>query len=82
MFLQDSVGTGKTHKVRVMLTELRNRGIPYVISATTGIAEVQYPRRQTVHSLFSLGVDENEGSRFLSSIGRNAQKAKSYWPLD
>jgi Cdc6-like AAA superfamily ATPase len=76
MFLQGSAGTGKTHTVRAMLTELRNRGIAYFVSATTGIAAVQYPGGQTVHSLFSLGIDENQGSCFISHIGRNTQKTQ------
>jgi hypothetical protein len=40
MFLQGSAGTEKTHTVGAMRTELRNRRIPYFISATTRIAAV------------------------------------------
>jgi hypothetical protein len=78
MFLQGSAGTGKTHTVRAMITELRNRGFPYSISPTTGIAAVQYPGGETVHSLFSLGVDENQGSGFVSHGERTHEKLKSY----
>jgi hypothetical protein len=53
MFLQGSAGTGKTPTVRVILSEKQRRHIRCLVSATTGIASVQYPGRQTVHSLFS-----------------------------
>jgi hypothetical protein len=76
MFLQGSAGTGKKHIVRAMLTELRNRGITYFIGATTGIAAVQYPGGETVHSPFSLGIDDNQGSGFVSHIGKNTRKAE------
>jgi hypothetical protein len=76
MFLQGSAGAGKTHTVRAMRTELRKRGIPYFISAITGIAPVQYPGGQTVHSLFSLEIDENQCLLFISHIGRKNQKAE------
>jgi hypothetical protein len=76
MFLQSSAVSGKTHTVRAMLTQLRKRGIPYFIRAATGIAAVQHPGGHTVHSLFSLGIDENQGSLFILHIGRNTQKAQ------
>jgi hypothetical protein len=59
-----------------MPTELRNRVIAYFISAITGIAVMRYPGGEIVHSLFSLGIDENRGSLFISRIGRNTQKAQ------
>jgi hypothetical protein len=37
---------------------------------------MQYPGGQTVHLLFSLGIDENQGSVFISHIGRKTQKAE------
>jgi hypothetical protein len=43
MFLQESAGTGKTHTVRVILSELHRLGIRCLVSATSGIAAVQYP---------------------------------------
>jgi UDP-N-acetylmuramoylalanine-D-glutamate ligase len=58
MFLQGSAGTGKTHTVRMILSELERLGIRCLVSGTTGIAAVQYPEGQTVHSLFRLGLDE------------------------
>jgi hypothetical protein len=44
MFLQGSAGTGKTHTFRVILSELHRLGIRCLVSATTGIAAVQYPQ--------------------------------------
>jgi DNA helicase HerA-like ATPase len=75
MFLQGSAGTGKTHTVRVILAELRRRHIPYLVSATTGIAAVQYTGGQTVHSLFSLGIDERQSTSFTSHVGRGTLRA-------
>jgi hypothetical protein len=43
IFLQGSARKGKTHTVRVILSELQRLGIRCVIGATTGIAAVQYP---------------------------------------
>jgi hypothetical protein len=43
MLLQGSVGTGKMHTVRISLSELYRLGIHCLVSATTGIAAVQYP---------------------------------------
>jgi hypothetical protein len=76
MFLQGSAGTGKTYTVKVMLSELQRLGIQVLISATTGIAAVQYPGGQTVHSLFRLGIDELHGARFTSHIGRGTSRAR------
>jgi DNA replication protein DnaC len=53
MFLEGNAGTGKTHTARVILSELQRRHIQCLVSATTGIAAVQYPGRQKIHSLFS-----------------------------
>jgi hypothetical protein len=43
MFLQGSAGMGKTHSVRLILSEPHRLGIHCLVSATTGIAAVQYP---------------------------------------
>jgi hypothetical protein len=40
MFLQYSAGMGKTHMVRVILSELHRRGLWCLASAQTGIAAV------------------------------------------
>jgi hypothetical protein len=42
MFLQGSAATGKTHTGRAILSELHRRGVRCLVSATTGIAAVQY----------------------------------------
>jgi RecG-like helicase len=75
MLLKGSAGTGKTHTVKIILEILRERNIPYLISATTGIAAVQYSGGQTVHSLFSLGIDEVQTS-FHINIGSDSTKGK------
>jgi hypothetical protein len=76
MFLQDSAGTGKTHMVRMILSELHRRGIRCLVSATTGIAAVQYQGGQTLHSLFSLGIDEDRSSSFASNVGQGTARAR------
>jgi hypothetical protein len=43
MCLQGSAGTGKTHTVRVLLSELHRLGIRCLVGTTTWIAAVQYP---------------------------------------
>jgi RecG-like helicase len=70
MFLQGSAGTGKTHTVQEILLELHRRGFRCLVSATTGIAAVQYQSGQTLHSLFSLGIYEKGSSHFTSNIGQ------------
>jgi hypothetical protein len=51
-FLQGSAGTGKTYTVKALMGELRRRGKKCLITATTGIAAVQYQggRRYTHYS--------------------------------
>jgi transcriptional regulator of acetoin/glycerol metabolism len=64
MLLQGSAGTGKTRTVRVILSESQRKHIHCLVSATTGIAAVQYPGGQIVHSVFSLGIDERQNASF------------------
>jgi hypothetical protein len=58
IFLQGSTGTGEIHIVRVIFSELYRRHIHCLVRATSGIAALQYAGAQTVHSLFSFGIDE------------------------
>jgi hypothetical protein len=80
MFLQGSSGTGKTHTVRVFPSELQRRHIYCLVSATIGIAAVQYSRGQTVHSFFSFGIDERQNTSFASHIRRGTTRT-AYLPL-
>jgi hypothetical protein len=76
IFVQGSACTGKTHTVRAILSELHRRGIRCLVSATTGIAAVQYQGGQTLHSLFSLGIDEKRSSNFTSNIGQGTARVQ------
>jgi hypothetical protein len=75
MFLQGDVGTGKTHIVKVILSELRRLGRRCLVSAITGIVTIQYPRGQIVHSLFCLGINEWQNALFISYISRGTTLA-------
>jgi hypothetical protein len=74
MFLQGAAGTGKTFTVQRLLAELFNLGLNCIITATTGIAAVQYNQGTTLHSAFKLGIDETK-SVFCSTIGRDTALA-------
>jgi hypothetical protein len=74
-FLRGSAGTRKTYTVRIILAELRKFNIPNLISATTGIAALQYSSDHIIHSLFSRGIDENK-TGFTSHLGRGTEKAE------
>jgi hypothetical protein len=75
MLLQGSAGTSKTHTLRVILAVLKEMNIPHLICTTTRIVGVQYSGGQTVHSLFSFGISEDQTS-FISHIGSRSTKAK------
>jgi hypothetical protein len=74
--LQGSAGTGKTFTVNAIVSELRRLGKRCLITATTGIAAVQYLGGTTVHSLFKLGIDENARMDFRCNIGRDTPHAR------
>jgi hypothetical protein len=58
MFLQARAWTGKTDTIRATLSELSKKQILCLVSATIGIAAIQYPGRQTIRSLFCFDIDE------------------------
>jgi hypothetical protein len=81
-FLQGSAGTGKTYTVKALMREMARRGRTCLITATTGIAAVQYPGGTTVHSLFKLGIDESVSRDFRCNIGRDTWQARHILSAD
>jgi hypothetical protein len=75
MFLPGVAGTGKTFTVRRLIELLHAQGKRCLLSATTGIAAVQYPGGTTLHSLFKMGMDEINRGPFVSPIGRRTAHA-------
>ena len=76
IFLQGRAGTGKTFTTNVLINELRKKCFNVLICGTTGIAASQYNGATTVHSLFSLGIEQNiKGNEFKCNIGRKTNKA-------
>lgn len=56
---------------------LRNKNKKILIAGTTGIAASQYSGGSTLHSLFSLGIDQNDKNNiFKSKIGLKSFKGK------
>ena len=75
MFIQGRAGTGKTFLTKTLIGYLENQNFKILISGTTGIAASQYNRGTTIHSLFSLGLDDNESSTvFHTNIGKKTYK--------
>ncbi len=71
VFLTGEAGSGKTHVVNRYAAYLRERGIPYAMTASTGIAATHI-RGMTVHSWSGVGVHtdiDEEGFRKLAKNG-------------
>ena len=68
VFLTGEAGSGKTHVVNRYAEYLRSRGIPYAMTASTGIAATHL-RGMTIHSWSGVGVHtdiDDEGFKHLS----------------
>ena len=66
-FLQGRAGTGKTFTTNNLIKILKKQGKKVLITGTTGIAASQYSGGSTVHSLFSLGIDQYDDSTVFKS---------------
>ena len=84
IYLQGSAGTGKTFTVNCIINKLTSNK-KCLIGATTGIAATKYLSATTVHSLFNLGIDDEETelkSNFICPIGKNSFKANQFINCD
>jgi hypothetical protein len=70
MFLQGSVGSGKTFTVKALINALQSHRKKSLVYGTTDIAAVQYPGGTTPRSLFRLGIDEQSRGGFRSNVRR------------
>jgi len=81
VFLTGEAGAGKTHVVNRYAEYLRSRGIPYAMTASTGIAATHL-RGMTIHSWSGVGVHtdiDDEGFRHLAKnrvAARRIREAK------
>jgi hypothetical protein len=62
LLLQGEAGTGKTHTLNVLIEICHADGIPLRASASTGIAATRLLGGTTVHALFGISVEEDEGA--------------------
>ncbi len=67
VFLTGSAGTGKTHVIKEYIFYLKARKIIPTILAPTGIA-ASHLNGQTIHSFFSLGINENIDNEFIFKL--------------
>jgi hypothetical protein len=69
MFLQGSIGTGKTFIVKALINSFHSHRKKCLICGTTGIAAVQHPSGTTLDSLFQHGIDEQSPGGVRSDLG-------------
>lgn len=67
VFITGSAGTGKTHLLNQFIQYLKERRVSPTVVAPTGIA-ASHLRGQTIHSYFSLGIQEQISDLYISSL--------------
>jgi ATP-dependent DNA helicase PIF1 len=67
-WLSGSAGTGKTHTLNTLYRMCHARGIPIMMSASTGIAATRLTDATTAHSLFGIRVDKDDANELSSMI--------------
>ncbi|EPY21259.1 DNA repair and recombination protein,mitochondrial precursor [Strigomonas culicis] len=67
MYIGGKAGTGKSHLLRVISTELRNKGLCVLVTASTGVAALNIDGN-TFHSTFRVPV--------LAPVGASREKAE------
>ncbi|MGE0613951.1 MAG: AAA family ATPase, partial [Hyphomicrobiales bacterium] len=75
VFLTGEPGSGKTYTVQRYVAWLRQHGIPYAVTASTGIAATQ-SGGVTVHAWSGIGIRERLTRRDLETIAANARIAR------
>ena len=78
MFIQGRAGTGKTFLTNQIIKSLKEINKKIVICGTTGIAASSYEGGCTVHSIFALGIAQQESKiSFRSNIGFRSYRSKA-----
>ncbi|HHD73026.1 MAG TPA: helicase [Epsilonproteobacteria bacterium] len=67
VFITGSAGTGKTHVLNQFIRYLKERRVLPTVVAPTGIA-ASHLRGQTIHSYFSLGIQESISDHYMASL--------------
>ena len=75
VFLTGEAGTGKTHTVNEYTKYLRSRGIPFAVTASTGIAATHIGG-MTIHSWSGIGTARELNETEIKNIAKTAHVAK------
>jgi len=70
VFLTGEAGSGKTHVVNRYAAYLRERGIPYAMTASTGIAATHI-RGTTIHSWSGVGANRDISDEGFDQLAKN-----------
>ena len=68
VFITGSAGTGKTHLLNQFIQYLKERRVTPTIVAPTGIS-ASHLKGQTIHSYFSLGIQEFISDQYIGTLG-------------
>ncbi|NTW14805.1 MAG: AAA family ATPase [Candidatus Moranbacteria bacterium] len=75
VFLTGEAGSGKTHVVNRYAAYLRSRGIPYAMTASTGIAATHI-RGTTIHSWSGVGANRDMSDEGFEQLVKNRRAVR------
>lgn len=81
VFITGSAGTGKSHCLKAIISDLKLKDKRYAVTSSTGCAAVLIGG-QTIHSYLGLGIGNNTIEKIVSGIQKNKAKFKQIEDLD